>query len=168
MELTIHLYFFNWENCIFYTVNRKQNYIDSNFIHIYIVHKIIHIRLLKVLQVKSASIMEDSNTTFENNEITTGSANYEFKYGTDNPFYNYEYSEEVGMYYLYLRNKNMFKVFFSWFYYFVHCIYFQYFYIYYTVFKKDNVTVYGFNAKVSYFWRSYVPLSVRCRAIVSS
>ena len=55
--------------------------------------------------------MGDSNTTFENNEITTGSANYEFKYGTDNPFYNYEYSEEVGMYYLYLRNKNMFKLF---------------------------------------------------------
>lgn len=115
------------------------------------VHKIIHIRLLKVLQVKSASIMEDSNTTFENNEITSGSVNYEFKYGTDNPFYNYEYSEEVGMYYLYLRNKNMFNVFFSWFYYFVHCIYFQYFYIYYIVFKKNNVTVYGFNAKVSYF-----------------
>jgi hypothetical protein len=37
--------------------------------------------------------MGDSNTTFENNEITTGSANYEFKFGTDNPFYNYEYSE---------------------------------------------------------------------------
>ena len=58
------------------------------------------------LPTSSSIAIENDTTLTQINEV-----NNLFKYGTDNPFYNYEYSEEVGLYYIYQGNRDIFYVY---------------------------------------------------------